>query len=186
VPGAWDPFEITIRAILGQQVSVRAATTLAGRLVKSYGQALTNGIGGPLYLFPSPGALADADLTTIGLTRARAETVGRVASAVRGGVLSFDAVTGLDDAVERLTAIRGVGPWTAQYVAMRALGEPDAFPASDLGLLTAVSDRSDPIRPTELVRRAEAWRPWRAYATMLLWQSASKTAKDVNPTKRTS
>jgi AraC family transcriptional regulator of adaptative response / DNA-3-methyladenine glycosylase II len=186
VPGAWDPFEITIRAILGQQVSVRAATTLAGRLVKSYGQALTNGIGGPLYLFPSPGALADADLTTIGLTRARAETVGRVASAVRGGVLSFDAVTGLDDAVERLTAIRGVGPWTAQYVAMRALGEPDAFPASDLGLLAAVSDRDGPIRPTELVRRAEAWRPWRAYATMLLWQSASKTGKDVNPTKRTS
>ena len=186
VPGAWDPFEITIRAILGQQFSVKAATTLAGRLVESYGRALTNGIGGCLYLFPGPEALAEADLTTIGLTRARADTIGRIASALREGALSFDALTGLDDAVERLTAIRGVGPWTAQYVAMRALGEPDAFPASDLGLLAAVSGKSRPVQPTELVRRAEAWRPWRAYAAMLLWQSASKTAGKVNSGKRTS
>jgi AraC family transcriptional regulator, regulatory protein of adaptative response / DNA-3-methyladenine glycosylase II len=186
VPGAWDPFEITIRAILGQQVSVKAATTLAGRLVKSFGRAMTNGIGGPLSLFPRPEVLAEADLTTIGLTRARTETVNRIASAVRGGTLSFDALTGLDDAVEHLTAMRGVGPWTAQYIAMRALGEPDAFPASDLGLLAAVSSGSRPIRPTELAQRAEAWRPWRAYAAMLLWQSASRTATKVNPAKRTS
>jgi AraC family transcriptional regulator of adaptative response / DNA-3-methyladenine glycosylase II len=186
VPGAWDPFEILIRAILGQQVSVKAATTLAGRLVESYGEPLTNGVEGPDYLFPRPEALAEADLTTIGLTRIRAETVRRVAAAVRDGVLSFDTLTGLDDAIERLTAFRGIGPWTAHYVAMRALGEPDAFAAGDLGLLAAVSDESGPIRPAELARRAEAWRPWRAYAAMLLWQSASSRADNVKAKKRAS
>jgi len=183
VPGAWNPFEITIRAILGQQVSVRAATTLSGRLVKRYGEPLTNGVDGCLSLFPSPRVLAEADLATIGLPRARAETIRRIASAVGGGVLSFDALTGLEDAVERLTAVRGIGPWTAQYVAMRALGEPDAFPASDLGLLAAASGKANRIRPAELLRRAERWRPWRAYAAVLLWQSLSATAGNVNARK---
>jgi AraC family transcriptional regulator of adaptative response / DNA-3-methyladenine glycosylase II len=146
VPGAWDPFELAVRAVLGQQVTVKAATTLAGRVNEAFGL--------------SPAALAEADLTSVGLTRKRAEAIRGLAVAAR---CLDDPVT----AQERLLEIPGIGPWTVQYIAMRALKEPDAFPASDLGLRKALS-----MTARQLGKVAEKWRPWRAYAAMHLWMGS--------------
>src|SRR5579864_2720376 len=151
VPGCWDGFEIAIRAILGQQVSVKGASTLAGRLADNFGAKTNDGI-----LFPPPKTLAAADLTRIGLTRQRANSIRDVAHAVHHGDLQFDSATGPEDFERRITQIPGIGAWTAQYIAMR-LGEPDAFPATDLYLRRAAAD-------------PEPWRPWRAYAAMLIWK----------------
>ena len=177
VPGCWDRFELAVRAILGQQVSVAAATTLAGRLVARFGASL------PFddrltHRFPTPAELADADLAAIGLTRARAETIRGLSRAVAGGEPLLELAPSLEEAVERLRALPGIGDWTAQYVALRALGEPDAFPAGDLGLRQAMADGER--RPTEaaLRRRAEAWRPWRGYAALLLWGELSNNLKE--------
>jgi AraC family transcriptional regulator of adaptative response / DNA-3-methyladenine glycosylase II len=146
VPGCWDGFEIAVRAILGQQVSVKGATTMAGRLVAEFG-------GGNI--FPAAEALADADLTRIGLTKQRAHSIREVASAVARREVSFDASLGLEAFEEAMTKLPGIGPWTAQYIGMR-IGEPDAFPAGDLYLKS-------------FVKESEAWRPWRAYAAMYIW-----------------
>jgi AraC family transcriptional regulator of adaptative response / DNA-3-methyladenine glycosylase II len=171
VPGCWDPFELTVRAILGQQITVKGATSLAGRMAKSFGQPFA-GPNGLTHLFPEPAALADAKLTSIGLTTKRAETIRAFAQAVRDGQISFDRIVDVDAFLEKLCSIPGIGAWTAQYVAMRALGEPDAFPSADLGLLRAL----DLVNVREIEKRAEAWRPWRAYAAMYLW-SFSGVAK---------
>jgi len=144
VPGAWDPFELVVRAILGQQVTVKGATTLAGRITSKFG------------CFPAPKVLAGADLTTIGLPGARAQTLRTVAGAF---------ATTPNQTVEALRGLPGIGDWTAQYIAMRAFNEPDAFPASDLGLIRAAGK--------DVAKRAEAWRPWRAYAAMHLWMEHS-------------
>ncbi len=171
VPGAWDPFELAVRAVLGQQVSVKGATTLAGRLVQTFGKPVeTTGSQGLTHRFPRADELADADLSGIGLPRARAATVRALAGAVASGELSLEGPGSLD-AMEELRSIEGVGDWTAQYVAMRALNEPDAFPAGDLGLRRAVSHVDRIVTAAALARRAEAWRPWRAYAAMWLWTS---------------
>jgi AraC family transcriptional regulator of adaptative response / DNA-3-methyladenine glycosylase II len=170
VPGAWDGFELAVRAVLGQQVSVRAATTLAGRMVAAFGERLTGGAGdGLTHAFPSPQTLAEADVARIGLPRARAETIRALARAVTDGRLDLEPGAGLESAVAELTQIAGVGEWTAHYVAMRALGEPDAFPDDDLWLRRALAGPSKPVTRLELRRRAESWRPWRAYAAMYLW-----------------
>jgi AraC family transcriptional regulator of adaptative response / DNA-3-methyladenine glycosylase II len=182
VPGAWDGFELTVRAILGQQVSVKAATTLAGRIAKRYGGAVDL----PASLaaradeldldcvFPTPQKLARARFNSIGLVKSRAETIRRVAGAVARGDISFDAAQDPGEFHSALTSIRGIGDWTAQYVAMRALKYPDAFPASDLGLLKAVQGDTR-MSAAELRCRAESWRPWRAYAAMLLWGSLANS-----------
>ncbi len=179
VPGAWDGFELTIRAILGQQVSVKAATTLAGRIAARYGKAVDDVIGEQMRttglgrLFPAPEKLMRARYNNIGLVGARAETIRRVARAVVDGELSFDPSQDPEEFHKSLTSIRGIGDWTAQYVAMRALKNPDAFPASDLGLLRAFDrERDDRLRATELAAMSESWRPWRAYAALLLWSSS--------------
>jgi AraC family transcriptional regulator of adaptative response / DNA-3-methyladenine glycosylase II len=169
VPGAWDPFELAVRAVLGQQVTVQGATTLAARLVARFGTPVDTGVAGLTHLFPPPEALAGADLATIGLPRARADALSALSRAVAGDPLLLDSSQGLDDAVARLRAIPGIGEWTAQYVAMRALGEPDAFPAADLGLRRAFAPDGAPLPEAALKREAEAWRPWRAYAAMYLW-----------------
>jgi AraC family transcriptional regulator of adaptative response / DNA-3-methyladenine glycosylase II len=169
VPGCWNGFELAVRAILGQQVTVRGATSLAGRLVAAFGKKFDRPKG-LTHLFPSPEALASAKLTSVGLTSARAETIRALASAVRSGKIKFEGVVDSDQFLGRLCEIPGIGAWTAQYVAMRALGEPDAFPSSDLGLLRALSLSS----AREVERRAEPWRPWRAYAAMYLWRMAGK------------
>jgi AraC family transcriptional regulator of adaptative response / DNA-3-methyladenine glycosylase II len=167
VPGAWDAFELAVRAILGQQVSVAGATTLAGRLAAAYGEPLARADAG--VLFPRPERLAGADLSPVGLPRARAAAISSLASAVVGNPALLRADGGTGVSVARLAALPGIGPWTAEYVAMRALREPDAFPSSDLGLLRAMGPHVRAFSPARLLRRAERWRPWRAYAAMLLW-----------------
>jgi AraC family transcriptional regulator of adaptative response / DNA-3-methyladenine glycosylase II len=182
VPGAWDGFELTIRAILGQQVSVKAATTMAGRIAGRYGEqfSIPDSVNAQWesaslpHLFPTPEKLARARFNDIGLVRSRAETMRRVSSAVCDGSIVFDNAQDPDEFRSSLTAIKGIGDWTAQYVAMRALKYPDAFPSSDLGLLKAVGE-SGSAGARNLRRRAEAWRPWRSYAAMLLWNSLSNS-----------
>lgn len=169
VPGCWNGFELATRAILGQQITVKGATTLAGHMVSAFGQPF-RGASGLTHLFPSPEVLAGAKLGDIGLTGARAETIRALARAVCAGKINFEGVVDSDAFLNRLCEIPGIGKWTAQYVAMRALGEPDAFPSADLGLLRALALGT----ARELEHRAEAWRPWRAYAAMYLWRFASQ------------
>ena len=178
VPGAWDGFELTVRAILGQQVSVKAATTFAGRIAARYGDKLEVTLGdfpdAPTRLFPAPQRLVRARLENLGIIRSRARTIRDVARATVERRLSFDATQSAQEFRAALTSIRGIGDWTAEYVAMRALKDPDAFPASDLGLLRAFDDRDGRRpRPAELAMRADSWRPWRAYAALLIWGSDS-------------
>ena len=181
IPGAWDGFELAVRAILGQQVSVRAATTLAGRVAEAYGEPLEiDGVeleaGDLRLLFPRPEALADADLGKLGLPRSRAGAIASLATAVAKGDLVLDSSRGLDQTIRKLARLPGIGEWTAQYIAMRALGEPDAFPAADLGLRRALGDASGPLTEARLTKAAEAWRPWRAYAAMALWMTDAPRA----------
>jgi AraC family transcriptional regulator of adaptative response / DNA-3-methyladenine glycosylase II len=164
VPGAWDPFELSVRAILGQQVTVKGATTLAARLVERFGTPLPSPSGGLTHLFPPAARLASAELAGLGLPKARAGAIRALADATEDAARGLWAPAALEDAVERLCALPGIGPWTAQYIAMRALGEPDAFPEGDLGLRRALG-----VEAAELVARSERWRPWRAYAAMHLW-----------------
>lgn len=173
VPGAWDAFEITVRAILGQQISVKAATTIAGRIAARWGTPIAEA-GGLNRLFPTPAQLMDAPLERAGLTSARASTLRALSRAVVEGAVVFDGVSTLD----ALRAIPGIGDWTAQYVAMRALNDPDAFPSGDLILRRMAGD----VTARALARRSEAWSPWRAYAVMLLWHTAN--ARGGNPRNR--
>ena len=170
VPGAWDAFEVAVRAVLGQQVTVRGASTLAGRLVKSFGEPIATAYPATLtHLFPRAERLAESDLASIGLPRARAEALRGLATAVATGALVLDAARGLDDFVARLVSLPGIGDWTAHYVALRACGEPDAFPADDLWLRRALGGAGAPVSAKALLRAAEAWRPWRAYGALYLW-----------------
>jgi AraC family transcriptional regulator of adaptative response / DNA-3-methyladenine glycosylase II len=173
LPGAWDGFELAVRAVLGQRVSVTLASTLAGRLVKAFGAPLQGYENLALtHLFPQPEALAEADLGVIGITEARANTIRALASSVARGELELDASQGQDEAISRLRAIPGIDDWTANYIAMRALGETDAFPTDDLGLRRALSigkGEKSRVSVRELTKIADEWRPWRAYAAMHLW-----------------
>ncbi len=176
VPGAWDGFELTVRAILGQQVSVKAATTLAGRIADRYGERIDAPIDGlpdgPDRLFPEPRKLMRARLESLGIIGSRSNTIRALARAVSAGTLDFDAAQDADEFRRTLLSIKGIGDWTADYVAMRVLKNPDAFPSSDLGLLRAFDEpHRERLKPGELKHRAEAWRPWRAYAALLLWGS---------------
>jgi AraC family transcriptional regulator of adaptative response / DNA-3-methyladenine glycosylase II len=174
VPGAWDPFEIAVRAVLGQQVTVRGASTLAGRLVERFGEPLATAYPDALtHLFPRAERLAEGDLAQIGIPRARAEALRGLSTAVASGALVLDAARGLEDLVARMVALPGIGAWTAHYVALRACGEPDAFPASDLGLRRALAGSGAPLSERALHAQAEAWRPWRAYAALHLWRGGS-------------
>jgi AraC family transcriptional regulator of adaptative response / DNA-3-methyladenine glycosylase II len=167
---------MAVRAVLGQQVSVRAASTMAGRLAEAFGDPLPAAPEGLTRLFPLPEILARADLSRLGVPRARSLCLTALAQAVAAGSLPLDGSASLPGALTRLMALPGVGPWTAHYVAMRALGEPDAFPAEDLVLKRAMGLEGD-----RLLERAERWRPWRAYAAVHLWRhhagAAPKPAK---------
>jgi len=165
VAGAWDGFELGVRAILGQQVSVAGASTLTARLAAKYGHPLPFQIDGLTCTFPPADEIVAADLA-IGIPGSRAEAIREFARAVVSEDLVFDGSQDAATFAGRLCTIRGLGPWTAQYIAMRALSDPDAFPAGDLALL-----RNAGMKTTgEMERRAERWRPWRAYAAMHLWQ----------------
>ena len=172
VPGAWDGFELAVRAILGQQVTVIGARTLAGRLTETAGEALALAVGGEngmTRLFPTAEAVAAIDPVGIGLTRTRAATLRGIAQAMAADPRLLRAYETLEETVAKLEALPGIGAWTANYIAMRALREPDAFPASDLGLLRALETSEGRPTPKALLSRAESWRPWRAYAAMRLW-----------------
>ena len=159
-PGAWDGFELSVRAILGQQVTVRAATTMMGRVAERFGL--------------TPAQLEGADLESIGVVRTRANAIRTLAREVARGAITFGASADCTATVAALKAIPGIGDWTAQYIAMRALAEPDAFPSGDLVLRRMAGNCS----ARDLERRSEAWRPWRAYAVMLLWQADFVTGSD--------
>lgn len=178
VPGSWDGFELAVRAILGQQISVSAATTLAGRIAERYGEKISVSVDGlddvPDRLFPESQKLTRARLETLGIIGSRAQTIRSLAKAVIDGTVSFDPAQAPDAFCGSLKTIKGIGDWTAEYVAMRSLKSPDAFPASDLGLLRAFDGADGKrMKPNVLATRAEEWRPWRAYAALLLWGSSS-------------
>jgi AraC family transcriptional regulator of adaptative response / DNA-3-methyladenine glycosylase II len=174
VPGAWDGFELAVRAVLGQQVSVAAARTLAGRLVSLFGGAC--GPEAPGRLFPTAAQLADADVERAGVVRTRARAIRELARRVERGALPLHPGADVEATLAGLREVPGVGEWTAQYVALRACGAPDAFPAGDLVLRRALGARG----AREAETRAEAWRPWRGYAVMLLWQDAADRARQAS------
>jgi len=174
-PGAWDAFEVSVRAILGQQVSVAAATTIAGRIATRFGTAIESG-DGLNRIFPTPGQLAAASIEEVGVIGSRAETIRALARAVIAGTVTFTAPSASSEVTAALQAVRGIGPWTAQYIAMRALGEPDAFLSGDLILRRMAGGGSARV----LEQQSERWRPWRAYAVMLLWQAA-RDAESARP-----
>lgn len=173
VPGAWDGLELAIRAVLGQQITVGAAIRLAGKLVAQYGAPLQSPRAGLSHVFPEPQVLAQADLATLGMPKSRGRTLSGVAQALLDDPLLFEP--GREDGVARLLALHGIGDWTAQYIALRQLREPDAFPSGDVGLIKALAVLEErPVTARELLLRAEAWRPCRGYAAQLLWTSLSR------------
>ncbi|WP_459679008.1 DNA-3-methyladenine glycosylase family protein [Pseudomonas fluorescens] len=175
VPGAWDGLELAIRAVLGQQISVVAAIRLAGKLVAQYGQPLHTPHAGITHVFPTPDVLAAADLATLGMPKARGRTLSGVAQALLDDPQLFAPKASLKEGVTRLVALPGIGDWTAQYIAMRQLREPDAFASGDIGLINALAAlEGGPVTARALLARAEAWRPLRAYAAQHLWTSLSR------------
>jgi AraC family transcriptional regulator, regulatory protein of adaptative response / DNA-3-methyladenine glycosylase II len=176
VPAAWDGFEVAVRAVLGQQVSLEAGRRLAGQLAHMCGIALDTGPGGTDGLalaFPDAAQVARADLTQLRIPSARRHALSALAQAALTDPLLFQPLATIEQTVARLRTIRGVGEWTAQYIALRAAGEPDAFPAGDCGLLRAASRNGTKLDVAELAARAERWRPWRAYAAQHLWAAGA-------------
>lgn len=175
VPGCIDGFETTVRIILGQQVSVAAACTLAGRLVARFGTPLATPFAGLTHLFPTAETLAGAsaeDIGTLGIVRTRVAALQALARAVAGGSLVLHPHAPLEATLASLRALPGVGDWTVELVKLRVLAWPDAFPATDVGVMQALGG----IRPAQAAAQAEAWRPWRSYAVMGLWQAAAEAA----------
>ena len=182
--GGWDGFEVAIRAILGQQITVKGARQLASRLAAAYGEPVGADVSTDPRLshtFPRAEKLAKADLTSLGIPRSRAAALSSLAVAAASDPGLFTRGQSLEEAVARLRALPGVGEWTAQYIALRALRETDAFPASDLRLLQGMAaEFGKRPEPSELLRRAEAWRPWRAYAAQHLWAGYAEIQKENN------
>jgi len=175
VAGAFNPFEVAVRAVLGQQISVKAATTLAGRLVVRYGERLDRPDASELtHTFPSADRLANARLEGIGLPKQRARTIRALSQAVATGKLELVIGSSLTETLNALAVIPGVGPWTANYLAMRVFREPDAFPAGDLVLRKILSTDGEPLPVKALERASEQWRPWRAYVALALWQTVAE------------
>jgi AraC family transcriptional regulator of adaptative response / DNA-3-methyladenine glycosylase II len=186
-PGAWDGFELAVRAILGQQVTVQAARGLAGKMAAAYGATFDDPWAAGLGLtraFPTPSRLVGQDIASLGMPRARGAALESLARAVVDDPGIFAPRADLASAIAALKALPGIGEWTAQYIALRELREPDAFPQADIGLMRAMTD-AEGRRPTpdELLARSAAWRPWRAYAAQHLWSAdAAETQPRRSPT----
>ena len=174
LPGAIDGFEIAVRAILGQQVTVQAATTITGRFAAAYGEAIETPYAGVTKLFPTPeriAALEPGDVASKGIIATRARAIVELAKALENGALDLDpAASSVEATVAALESLPGVGPWTAQYIAMRALAWPDAFPHPDVAVIKAIG-----AKPAAALAASETWRPWRAYAVLHLWKSLEKS-----------
>jgi AraC family transcriptional regulator, regulatory protein of adaptative response / DNA-3-methyladenine glycosylase II len=171
VPGCADGFELAIRAVLGQQVSVVAARTMAAKLVESHGEPLAEPVGTITHRFPSSAVLARIDPSSLPMPRSRAQALLELARLVDRGELGLDAGADTSSSIAGLLAVPGIGPWTASYVAMRALGDPDAYPLGDAGLRRALEQRGRSLDRVAEKRLAETWRPWRSYAVVHLWRS---------------
>jgi len=170
VPGTFDGFEVAVRAILGQQISVKAASTIAGRFAAAFGSAIETPFEGVSLLFPRASDVAALDverIAALGIIASRARTILALAQALVRGDISLVPGADVATTLEMLRALPGVGEWTAQYIAMRAIAWPDAFPHSDLGLKKALREQN----PKRVLMAGEAWRPWRAYAAMHLWHT---------------
>lgn len=168
VPGAFDGFEIAVRAILGQQITVKAARTLAGRFAAAFGDAVQTVFPEIRHLFPTPARITAchvSDIAELGIVSQRAGAILGLARAIAGGVLRLEPGPDVEETVKGLLVLPGIGTWTAQYIAMRALSWPDAFPHTDLGVMKAMNE----TKPARVLAAAEKWRPWRAYAVMHLW-----------------
>ena len=176
MPGAWDGFELAVRAILGQQISVSAATTIAGRVATMSGSPVSEG-GELSRLFPTAIQMANAPIERAGVIAARAGAIRGLARRAAEKAISFGPFVNQQEIVTALRLLPGIGDWTVSYIAMRALGEPDAFPSGDLVLRRMAGV----VSPRDLDARAEAWRPWRAYAVMLLWQGATDRSNQSKP-----
>ena len=176
VPGHVDGDELAVRAVLGQQVSLAGAATVAGRLVERYGDPLDRPSGGVTHLFPASAHLADADPGTLPMPHARRRALLGLTHALAHGELALDAGADRAETQRRLLALPGIGAWTVAYIAMRALRDPDAFPATDLGVRHALEHLGHDGRPPAALRVAERWRPYRAYATLYLWGQLTKPA----------
>jgi AraC family transcriptional regulator of adaptative response / DNA-3-methyladenine glycosylase II len=173
LPGCFDPFEMAVRAILGQQITVKAAQTLANRIVSTYGTVASTPISGLTHYFPTPEEICNLEppiedhLGVLGVTGARARSILALATAIMQGEIDLSRNSDPEIQMKRLLGLPGFGPWTVHYVAMRALGWPDAFPHTDYGVKKAL----EPYTPKEILNLAEQWRPWRSYATINLWNS---------------
>jgi len=186
VPGAVDPAEIAVRAVLGQQVSVAGARTLAGRLAEQFGEPLRTPSGGVTRLFPTPEALLEANPADLPLPGGRRGALLGLASALASGRLVLDVGADREETERALLDLPGIGPWTAAYIRMRALGDPDAFLPTDLGVRRALGALGGPARPREIAALAERWRPWRAYAVIHLWTGETQPAAPPVPAPGTS
>jgi AraC family transcriptional regulator, regulatory protein of adaptative response / DNA-3-methyladenine glycosylase II len=184
IPGVFDPFECAVRAILSQQVSIDVGRDFTARLVARAGQSIDPAADGLTRLFPTPEIIADLDLGNVGLSTARIAAIRALARAMCDGAIRFNASA--EDIIRALTQLPGVGAWTAQYVALHGLGDPDAFLATDLVLRRAVAIRATPSTARALKERAEPWRPWRGYAVMHLWAAAPDGADGRSPMRRAS
>jgi AraC family transcriptional regulator of adaptative response / DNA-3-methyladenine glycosylase II len=180
LPGAFDGFEIGVRAILGQQVTVRQAHALAGRVATTFGEPVATPWPALSHAFPSADSMADrdpAEVAALGITRQRAATIVALARAIADGAISLGPEADAERVVERLRGVRGIGDWTAQYLAMRGLAWPDAFPAADVGVMKALGVAT----PKQALAAAERWRPWRSYAVIHLWRTLAPFAIEEDP-----
>jgi AraC family transcriptional regulator, regulatory protein of adaptative response / DNA-3-methyladenine glycosylase II len=169
VPGVWDGFEVAVRAALGQRLTVLDSNSLAGKLVRNFGRPIETSVEGLTHLFPRPEDLADAELTPLGISHESAGSIKALARALSNKEFTFESFRTLEETVSRLSAIEGVGEEMAHYIAMRASGEPDAFPLDYRSLLHGPWKGEVPASPGQLRNLAEEWRPWRAYAAMHVW-----------------
>ncbi|MCG8416295.1 MAG: helix-turn-helix domain-containing protein [Pseudomonadales bacterium] len=170
VPGCWSGFEVAVRAILGQQVTVKAASTLVARIAARHGKPYDCAVEGLQYTFPEPTVLKDADLSGMGIVGQRIEAIKAVAKMLDSDELRIDCTVDTEEFVEKICSIKGIGEWTAQYIAMRAINDPNAFPHSDLILRRAATRHDETLTAKQLLERAEPWQPWRAYSVILLWR----------------